>query len=141
MPSAYAIPMHRRSFLRVFSSASAFVVLLTACGAGTTPPAIDPNAPRIEFSTKPTQPGAGEVEMIVDVTDPAGEIVEGADVYVSYAHLGMNMGTQEGRAVEQSNGRYSLKAQLSMNGDYKVTIQVDKKGLPQGIKEVKLGVQ
>lgn len=141
MSSIYPLTMHRRSFLRVFSSASAFIVLLTACGAATTPPTADANAPRIAFSTKPTPPSAGEVEMIVDVTDPIGKAVEGADVYVSYAHLGMNMGTQQGRAGEQANGRYSLKAQLSMNGDYKITIQVDKKGLAQGIKEVKLGVQ
>jgi hypothetical protein len=75
------------------------------------------------------------------VKDGAGKVVEGAEVRVNASMTAMDMGRKSGKATDQGNGRYALVTNLAEGGEWKFTIQVDKPGLPQGIKEVKLNVK
>jgi len=62
-------------------------------------------------------------------------------VRVSASMTAMDMGRMTGVATDQGSGRYALKALLAHGGEWKFTIQVDKPGIPQGIKEIKLDVK
>jgi hypothetical protein len=115
----------------------AFVgMLLAACGT----PTPTANSLNIQFTTNPEPPRVGDVEYIVTVQDSSGKAVEGAQVHVSANMTSMNMGLMTGVATDQGSGRYALKTKLAQSGEWKFTIQVDKPGIPQGIKEVKLDV-
>lgn len=111
--------------------------LLAACGTPT-PAASSLN---IQFTTNPDPPKVGDVEYIVTIQDSSGKTVEGAEVHVSANMTAMNMGLMTGLATDQGGGRYTLKTKLTQSGEWKFTIQVDKPGIPQGVKEVKLDVK
>ncbi|MCL5997989.1 MAG: FixH family protein [Chloroflexi bacterium] len=117
--------------------------LLVACGVPTATPTAAPiaNELAIELTTDPDPPKAGDLEIIVTVKDSTGKPVEGAEVRVSANMTAMDMGRMTGKATDQGGGRYALKAQLAHGGEWKFTVQVDKPGLPQGIKEEKLDVK
>jgi uncharacterized GH25 family protein len=78
----------------------------------------------IAVSTNPAPARLGDIELLLTITDTKGKPIEGARVDVSADHTemsGMNMG---GAATEQGGGRYSVKANFSMSGNWKLTIYV-----------------
>lgn len=108
----------------------AVVVLLTACSTAATPAAQPTAAPvTIKFATKPEIAQAGDVELIFRVLDSTGQPLSGADVDVIADHTEMGGMIMHGKATEQSTGLYSIKANFSMAGKWKVTVQVQKDSL------------
>lgn len=104
----------------------AVVVLLTACS--TAAPAAQPTASpvTIQFATKPEIAQAGDVELNFRVLDSTGQPLSGADVDVIADHTEMGGMIMHGKATEQETGLYSIKANFSMAGKWKVTVQVQK---------------
>lgn len=106
-------------------------VLLAACGAGapTPAPSIAGKPVNIAVTTNPNPPVMGDVELIFTLTDANGNPIEGAAVDVSADHTDMSGMGMSGAATEQGGGRYAIKANFSMSGNWKLTVFVRKDGL------------
>lgn len=108
----------------------ALSVLLAACGSAAAPTeARSDKAVNIILSTNPNPAAVGDVEMIFTITDADGNPIEGAKVDVSAEHPAMAGMGMSGLAVEQGGGKYSIKANFSDPGDWKLTVYVRKDGL------------
>ena len=105
-------------------------VLLVACG-GTAEPAdtTSPKPVNIVLSTNPNPAAVGDVEIMFTITDANGNPIEGAKVDVNAEHPAMAGMGMSGQATEQGGGIYSIKANFSDSGDWKLTIYVRKDGL------------
>ena len=105
-------------------------VLLVACG-GTAEPAdtTSPKPVNIVFNTNPNPAAVGDVEIVFTITDANGDPIEGAKVDVSADHPSMAGMGMSGLATEQGGGTYSIKANFSDSGDWKLTVYVRKDGL------------
>ncbi len=108
----------------------ALSVLLAACGSTAAPTEVGSVKPvNIVISTNPNPAAVGDVEMIFTITDADGNPIEGATVDVSADHPAMEGMGMSGLATEQGDGNYSIKANFSDPGDWKVTVYVRKDGL------------
>jgi hypothetical protein len=58
------------------------------------------------------------------VTDASGNPIEGATVDVSADHTDMTGMGMSGAATDQGAGRYSVNANFSMTGNWKLTVYV-----------------
>ena len=105
-------------------------VLLTACG-GAAAPTEAPSAKSVNIvlSTNPNPAAVGDVEIVFTITDADGNPIEGAKVDVNADHPSMAGMGMSGLATEQGGGKYSIKANLSDSGDWKLTVYVRKDGL------------
>lgn len=104
-------------------------VLLAACGTVATPAAA-PSAPvNIKIETSPSPAMMGEIELVLTLTDANGNPIEGATVDVSADHTDMSGMDMSGVATEQGSGRYSIRADFSMSGNWKLTVYVRGDGL------------
>jgi hypothetical protein len=117
-------------FISMFVLAS---VLLSACGGASTPAASTDGASsqqvNIAVSTNPSPAMMGDVELVLTITDANGSPIEGAKVDVSADHTDMSGMGMSGLATEQGDGKYSIKANFSMSGNWKLTVYVRKDGL------------
>lgn len=106
-------------------------VLLAACGAGASTPAPSASAKpvNIAVSTTPDPAAVGDLELVFTLTDADGNPIEGAKVDVSVDHTEMSGMGMSGLATEQGGGRYSIRANFSMSGNWKLTVYVRKDGL------------
>jgi hypothetical protein len=80
----------------------------------------------IALRTSPSPARLGDVELTLTVTDGQGKPIEGARVDLSAEHTEMSGMNMSGAATEQGGGRYSVKANFSMNGNWKLTVYVRK---------------
>ena len=80
----------------------------------------------IVLSTNPNPAAVGDVELVFTITDADGNPIEGATVDVSADHPAMAGMGMSGLAVEQGGGKYSIKANFSDPGDWKLTVYVRK---------------
>jgi len=107
---------------------SLFVVLwvmLAACGGGATPAAESPASPvNIKVESGPSPAGVGDAELIFTITDAKGSPIEGASVDISADHTDMTGMGMSGAATDQGAGRYSINANFSMTGNWKLTVYV-----------------
>jgi len=104
------------------------MVVLAACSGTSTSSA--KNEPTITVTTNPNPAVMGDVELIIEVKDAAGQPLDGARVSVVAGMSGHVMGDPlRGQATDQGNGRYSIKAPMSMSGMWDVTVRVDKPGI------------
>ena len=71
----------------------------------------------------------GNVELVFTITDPDGNPIEGATMDVSADHTDMTGMTMGGAATDQGGGKYAIKADFSMSGNWKLTVYVRKDGL------------
>lgn len=80
----------------------------------------------ISLSTDPNPLRLGQATFIISVKDKNGKPVNGATVSFDLNMTAMNMGTQQGKATEQGNGRYSAVGRLSMRGPWllKTTVKM-----------------
>lgn len=102
-----------------------FALILTACsGAATPEPVQTPPEAIITLQTNPNPAGVGDVELIFMVVNSQGDPVAGADLDVIADHVDMSGMTMHGKATDQGDGRYSLSADFSMAGNWKLTLQV-----------------
>lgn len=106
-------------------------VLLSACG-GTSTPAVAADSVKqvnIKVETSPTPASMGDIELVLAITDENGSPIEGAKVDVSADHTDMTGMGMNGPATDQGGGRYSINANFSMTGNWKLTVYVRKDGL------------
>lgn len=100
-------------------------VLLAACGGEVTPPAeISAKPVNINVGSNPSPAGVGDAELIFALTDASGSPIEGARVDVSADHTDMTGMGMSGAATDQGAGRYSINANFSMTGNWKLTVYV-----------------
>ena len=130
--------MRKLIFISVLVMAS---VLLTACG-GAAAPTEAPSAKTVNIlvSTNPNPAAVGDVEIVFTITDANGNPIEGAKVDVSADHPSMAGMGMSGLATEQGGGTYSIKANFSDSGDWKLTVYVRKDGLDYK-EEIELKIQ
>ena len=100
-------------------------VLLVACG-GTEMPAPESSAKsvNIKVESNPTPAVVGDAELVFTITDASGNPIEGARVDVSADHTDMSAMGRSGAATDQGSGRYSIDANFSMTGSWKLTVYV-----------------
>ena len=100
-------------------------VLLAACGGGATPAADTASNPvNIKVESNPSPARVGDAELIFTITDAEGSPIEGARVDVSADHADMTGMGMNGAATDQGAGRYSINANFSMTGNWKLTVYV-----------------
>lgn len=105
----------------------ALSVLLAACGSAATPAdTTSSEQVNIKVETNPTPAMQGDVELILIITDANGNPIEGAKVDVGADHTDMTGMGMSGLATEQGGGKYSIKANFSDSGTWKLTINVRK---------------
>jgi nitrogen fixation protein FixH len=105
-------------------------VLLAACGGAAEPAdTTSPKPVNIVLSTNPNPAAVGDVEIVFTITDANGNPIDGAKVDVNAEHPAMAGMGMSGLATEQSGGTYSIKANFSDSGDWKLTVYVRKDGL------------
>ena len=104
-------------------------VLLAACGSTLTPAATASKPVNIKMETDPSPAVMGDMELVLNITDANGNPIEGATVDVSADHTDMSGMNMSGLATDQAGGRYSIKANFSMSGNWKVTVYIRKDGL------------
>lgn len=105
-------------------------VLLSACGSTAAPADTTSASPvNIKFETSPSPAAVGDVELVLTITDANGNPIEGAKVDVSADHPAMAGMGMSGLATEQGGGKYSINANFTDSGDWKLTIYVRKDGL------------
>lgn len=115
----------RSIFLVIFLLAG--LTLRAACsGAAAPSPTPVQAGPKISLTTNPDPPRSGEVELMVTVNDASGQPIPDADVFVFADHTEMKGMNMNGRATPQGGGRYTIAANFSMSGPWKVTVQVKK---------------
>ena len=108
----------------------ALPVLLAACSSSKPAEAAPVNAPvSISLATNPDPAKVGDVELRFTVLDTQGLPVSGADVDVFADHIDMAGMTMHGKATEQGDGVYAITANFSMDGNWKLTVQVKKDNL------------
>lgn len=88
----------------------------------------------ISLSTDPNPLRPGKATFMIDVKDKSGKPVDTATVSFDLNMTAMNMGTQQGNATSQGNGRYSAVGNMSMRGPWLVKTKVK---MPDGSIESK----
>lgn len=105
-------------------------VLLVACSPAATSEPQPTAAPvKINLTTQPETALVGDVELNFTVLVADGQPLSGVDVDVIADHTDMGGMTLHGKATEQGSGKYSIKANFSMAGNWEVTVQVRKDDL------------
>jgi hypothetical protein len=98
-------------------------VLLAAC-AGSATPDSSAKPVNIKVESDPSMAVVGDAELVLTVTDANGNPIEGARVDVSADHTDMSGMGMSGAATDQGSGRYSIHANFSMTGNWKLTVYV-----------------
>lgn len=88
----------------------------------------------ISLSTKPDPLQPGPATFFIEVKDKSGKPVDSAKVFFDLNMTTMNMGTQQGEATSQGNGRYSAVGRMTMRGPWRVSTKVT---MPDGSVENK----
>ena len=78
----------------------------------------------ITLTTEPKSLKIGQATFIIMVKDNAGKAVDNATVSFDLNMTAMNMGTQQGNATAEGNGKYSATGRLSMRGPWRVATKV-----------------
>ena len=103
----------------------ALSIVLAACGSAATPAADNSAKPaNIKLESKPSPASVGDAELIFTITDASGNPIEGATVDVSADHTDMSGMGMNGTATDQGFGKYSINANFSMSGNWKLTVYV-----------------
>ena len=98
-------------------------VLLVACGGSATQDA-SAKPVNIQVESEPSPVVVGDAELVFTITDASGNPIEGARVDVSADHTDMSGMGMSGAATDQGSGRYSINANFSMSGNWKLTVYV-----------------
>jgi hypothetical protein len=117
-------------------------VLLAACGSSApvqeeTTSSKDVN---IAVASNPSTAMMGDVEVLLNITDKAGNPIEGAAVNVAADHTDMSGMGMNGLATDQGGGKYSIKANFPESGMWMLTVKVSKDSLDYK-EDIKFKVQ
>ncbi len=119
----------------------ALSILLAACGSAATPAdTTSSKQVNIKVETNPTPAMKGDMELTLTITDANGNPIEGAKVDVGADHTDMMGMGMNGQATEQGGGKYSIKANFSDSGTWKLSVYV-RKGELDYKEEIELPVQ
>lgn len=119
----------------------ALSVLLAACGSAATPAdTTSSKQVNVKVETNPTPAVKGDAEILFTITDASGNPIEGAKVDVNAEHPAMAGMGMSGLATEQGGGKYSIKANFSDSGDWKLTVYVRKDAMDYK-EEIDLPIQ
>lgn len=88
----------------------------------------------ISLSTNPDPLQPGPATFFIDIKDKSGKPVDTAKVSFDLNMTTMNMGTQQGDATSEGNGRYSATGRMTMRGPWRVSTKVT---MPDGSVENK----
>lgn len=112
--------MSKLSLFLVFT-----ILLLTGCaGSGSQSSSSATGQATINLVTNPNPATVGEVELRFTIRDNQGQPVTAADFDVFADHTDMSGMTMHGKATEQGNGLYSITANFSMSGNWKISVGV-----------------
>ena len=64
-------------------------------------------------------------ELLITLTDPQGQPIDGASVYLDLTMLAMPMGTNRPEATPLGQGRYSTRTAYTMSGTWEITVVVE----------------
>lgn len=78
----------------------------------------------VTLITEPNPLKIGQATFIIMVKDNAGKAVDNATVSFDLNMTTMNMGTQQGGATPQGNGRYAAFGRMSMRGPWRVSTKI-----------------
>ena len=98
-------------------------VLLSACG-GSAPEESSTKPVNIQVESNPSPAAVGDAELLFTLMDASGKPIEGARVGVSADHTDMAGMGMSGAATDQGAGKYSINANFSMSGNWKLTVYV-----------------
>lgn len=98
-------------------------VLLVAC-AGSATPDSSAKPVNIKVESNPSPAAVGDAKLVFTIADASGNPIEGARVDVSADHTDMSGMGMSGAATDQGSGRYSINANFSMTGNWKLTVYV-----------------
>ncbi len=87
---------------------------------------------QLSVSLNPDPPQPGPTTFTLQVTDPAGQPVAGAQVRWSMDMTNMNMGPQNGQMTDLGSGRYQARGAFSMGGPWRISVEVSKDGQTLG---------
>lgn len=118
--------MCKKSFISLLVVLSA---LLAACGSAVTPTVTSSKLVNIRMETNPNPATIGDIELMLTITDANGNPIEGAKVDVSADHTDMTGMGMSGAATEQGRGKYAIKANFSMSGNWKLKVYVRNEAL------------
>jgi hypothetical protein len=105
-------------------------IFLAACGGAAAPANSTSDKPvNIQVESNPNPAMMGDVTFTLIITDDSGNPLEGARVDVSLGHTDMTGMGMSGPATDQGEGKYAINANLSMSGNWKMTVYVRKDSL------------
>jgi len=117
--------MNTKTFLVILAIVVGTIVILTYDSRGNVNGISDANSNSgISLSTNPDPLQPGPATFFIDVKDKAGKPVDKAKVSFDLNMTTMNMGTQQGDAIPQGNGRYSAAGRMTMRGPWHVSTKV-----------------
>jgi len=96
----------------------------------------------VEVTSDPAVIPVGKANLVLTITDRAGEPVDGASVRVLTGMTGMNMGEKELPAVPQTGkpGVYTVPATFPMGGAYQSTVTISgPQGVATGVIKIQTG--
>ena len=105
------------------------VVLLASCSNAAQPQSAAVDPVKITLKSNPPALAVGKAELILEIKDLKDQPLTGAKVDVSADHIDMSGMTMGGAATEQADGKYAIKTDFSMSGNWKITVFVRKEGL------------
>ena len=119
----------RKSIL-LFTLLIGAVMLVSACSQASAPGDSTGAKPvTIQVKSDPDPAVVGDVTFTLLITDESGAPLEGARVDIGVDHADMTGMSMSGPATEQSEGHYSISANFSMSGNWKMTVYVRKDSL------------
>ena len=89
---------------------------------------------QISLTTDPNPLRLGNATFIIEVKDENEKPVDNATVWFDLNMTAINMGTQQGNATSQGNGKYAATGRMTMSGPWKVTTKIT---MPDGSVENK----
>lgn len=99
------------------------LLTLVGCRESAQPtPTAAPDAPRLTLAVDPDPPAVGDAALVIALTDPAGQPIDGAQITVrgDMNHAGMQ--PVFGLSAGSESGVYRVPFRWTMGGDWIVTI-------------------
>lgn len=129
-----------RKWFWMFGLLAGLALFLTAC-SNQSPESQSSSKPvNIRVESDPDPLTVGDVALVLFLTDEQGNPLEGAKVDVKVDHTDMSGMGMSGSATDQGKGKYAIKANFSMSGNWKMIVLIQKEGVEYK-EEINLRIQ